>query len=177
MKKIRRRTVAAARLFALLGFCGLFVLAAMTAADVSLRWLFNRPIAGVNDVSAIVMAGVIAACIPANLALKQNLKVEILGGFLPARASRGLEVLASTLTLVFVVIIAWQMLLYAESMRVSGERTWVLALPVWPWWAFSAVMLVFGVVAQLMVTLADLQALFSPLAVSEQVANDDASLL
>lgn len=177
MQKIRRWTVSAARLFALIGFCGLFVLAVMTGADVFLRWLFNSPIAGVNDVSAIVMAAVIAACIPANLSLKQNLKVEILGGLLPARAARFFDLLGSILTLVFVVIIAWQMVLYADSMRISGERTWVLALPVWPWWAFSSVMLIFGSFAQLIVTLTDLLALFSPQAAPDEVVNDDPSLI
>lgn len=177
MQKIRRWTVSAARLFALIGFCGLFVLAVMTGADVFLRWLFNSPIAGVNDVSAIVMAAVIAACIPANLSLRQNLKVEILGGMLPARGARFLDTLASILTLVFVVIIAWQMVLYAQSMRISGERTWVLALPVWPWWTFASVMLIFGALAQLIVTLTDLHALLWPQTVDEQPVNDDPSLI
>lgn len=177
MHRIQRWCVAAARIFALVGFCGLFALATMTGADVLLRWLFNSPIAGVNDVSAIVMAVVIAACIPANLSLKQNLRVEILGSFLPARAARLLEALASSLTLIFVVIIAWQMLLYADSLRVSGERTWVLALPIWPWWAFSSVMFVFGAVAQLVVTFADVLALFGPQIATEQVGNDDPSLI
>ena len=41
---------------ALVGFCGLLLLALMTSLDVLARWLFNQPLHGVNDLSAIALA-------------------------------------------------------------------------------------------------------------------------
>ena len=75
MHNILRKTNAVARGLALIGFTGLLILALMTTLDVLLRWLFKAPIQGVNDISSVVMAVVIAACIPANLAFNQNIRV------------------------------------------------------------------------------------------------------
>ena len=102
------------------------------------------------------MAVVITACIPASLAFKQNISVTILGSICGPRVNLLLEVFAGVLTLLFVALIAWQFFPYAAALRETGERTWVLAWPVWPWWMFAAVMLVLGVVTQSVVTLADL---------------------
>lgn len=156
MDKVDALSTAAARAIALIGFFGLFVLALMTSLDVLLRWLFLYPIQGVNDVSAVVMAVVIGACIPANLAMKQNIRVTILGTVGGNRLNGILEVFASIVTLAFIILIAWQFIPYAAGLRETGERTWVLAWPVWPWWAFTALMLCLGVVAQLIVTVSDL---------------------
>jgi len=156
MEKMEALSKALSRAIALIGFFGLFVLAVMTSLDVVLRWLFSQPIQGVNDVSAVVMAVVISACIPASLAFKQNISVTILGTICGERVNLLLEVFAGVLTLLFVALIAWQFFPYAAALRETGERTWVLAWPVWPWWMFAAFMLTLGVVTQSIVTLADL---------------------
>ena len=139
-----------ARALALVGFAGLLLLALMTTLDVLLRWLFAMPLQGVNDVSAVVMAVVIAACIPANLAFKQNIRVEAAGLLGGPRLHALLEVLASLATLVFVALMAWQFLPYTLSLREAGDRTWVLGWAIWPWWAAASLMIGFGVLVQAM---------------------------
>ena len=59
----------------LVGFVGLFLLAIMSTLDALMRSFFSAPIHGVNDVSAVVMAVVIASCIPANLSGRKNITV------------------------------------------------------------------------------------------------------
>ncbi|QEW19537.1 TRAP-type C4-dicarboxylate transport system, small permease component [Marinibacterium anthonyi] len=145
----------AARALALVGFGGLLVLAVMTTADVLMRWLFNAPLQGVNDVSAVVMAVVIAACIPANLAFKQNIKVEAVGLLGGDRLHGLLEVIASLATLVFILLMAWQFVPYVISLHETGDRTWVLGWQVWPWWAVASVMLCFAVLVQVMTLCVD----------------------
>jgi TRAP-type C4-dicarboxylate transport system permease small subunit len=149
-----------ARALALLGFFGLLVLALMTTLDVLLRWLFQAPIHGVNDVSSVVMAVVISASIPANLAMKQNITVEVLGALGGTRVRNVLEVFASLLTFVFIILIAWQFVPYAQSLRETGDRTWVLAWPVWPWWSFSALMMILAASVQAIVLAVDVRTLF-----------------
>lgn len=160
MKTILTRSRALARRLALLGFTGLLILALMTTADVLLRWLFKAPIQGVNDVSSVVMAVVIAACIPANLAMKQNIRVEVFGSLGGRGVGQLLECLSSILTLVFIALIAWEFLPYAAALKANGDRTWVLGWPVWPWWSVAAVMIWLAVFVQAMVALFDLAALF-----------------
>lgn len=159
MDTLERHSKSAARILALLGFLGLFVLALMTTLDVVLRWLFSSPIQGVNDVSAVVMAVVIASCIPANLAMKQNIRVDILGAVAGNKVHLILDLFASLVTLAFIILIAWQFIPYVISLREAGERTWVLGWPVWPWWACASVLLCLSVLAQMVVTLADFRRL------------------
>lgn len=153
---------ALSRGFALLGFAGLLLLAVMTALDVLFRWLFQLPIQGVNDVSSVVMAVVIAACIPANLAFKQNIKVEVAGVMGGPRFHALLDALASLLSLLFIVLMAWMFVPYSMSLYDTGDRTWVLAWPVWPWWSFATVMICLAVPVQALVLLEDLRGLTSP---------------
>jgi TRAP-type transport system small permease protein len=150
----------ASRVIALIGLFGLLALACMTTLDILLRWLFRAPIHGVNDVSSVVMAVVIAACIPANLAMKQNISVEVLGSFGGVRFRRFLNVVASICTLVFIVLMAWRFLPYAEGLRQTGDRTWVLGWPVWPWWMASTALIMLAAIVQVMVTALDVIALF-----------------
>lgn len=159
MERLERRVQSAAQALALVGFLGLLGLAIMTTLDVLLRWLLGMPIQGVNDVSSIVMAVVIAACIPANLAMKQNISVEVFGAVGGPRFHRLLDAFASLLTLVFIVLVAWRFVPYAAGLRMTGDRTWVLGWAIWPWWACAAAAMIVAAVVQFLVTLVDLHAL------------------
>ncbi|WEX08922.1 TRAP transporter small permease [Chelativorans sp. AA-79] len=159
MENIERRIRAAARVVALIGFFGLLLLAAMTTLDILLRWLFNAPLHGVNDVSSVVMAIVIAACIPANLAMKQNISVEVLGSIAGVRARRLLDVVASLFTLVFIILVAWRFVPYAEGLRETGDRTWVLGWPIWPWWMGASALMIAAAIVQVLVTISDISTL------------------
>ncbi|MEO3385326.1 TRAP transporter small permease [Mesorhizobium sp. CAU 1741] len=175
MDQIDRRLRGAARVVALIGFFGLLLLAAMTTLDVLLRWLFQAPIHGVNDVSSVVMAVVIAACIPANLAMKQNITVEVFGALAGPRLHRFFDALASVATLIFMVLVAWRFIPYAEGLRETGDRTWVLAWPLWPWWMASTALMIFAAIVQAIVTLADLRAMILGIAPENDDASDEPS--
>ncbi|MCB1397953.1 MAG: TRAP transporter small permease [Rhodobacter sp.] len=156
----RRATETLAHVLALLAFAGLLVLAIMVCADIVLRALFDHPLQGVNDVSAMVMAVVIAACIPKMLLLKQNISIEVLGQTLGGRWRKALDAFASVVMLGFFALMVWKFIPYAASVTASGERTWVLRWPIGPWWWVATGFLAVAVVAQLMVALSDLAALF-----------------
>lgn len=145
----------AVRALALVGFGGLLVLAVLTTLDVLLRWAFAYPIHGVNDVSSVVMAVVIASCIPSNLVNKQSISVEVLGNFFGPRGRRAITAFASLCTTIFIVLMAWQFIPYAADLYENGQRTWVLAWPVWPWWFFAAGAIVVAAVVQIVVFLSD----------------------
>ena len=172
MDQIDRRLKGVSRLVALIGFFGLLMLALMTALDVLLRWLFQAPIHGVNDVSSVVMAVVIAACIPANLAMKQNIAVEVLGTLGGTRLRRFLDLTASLFTLVFIVLIAWRFVPYAQGLRETGDRTWVLGWPLWPWWMASSALMIFAALVQTVVTVSDLRAFVLGTPAADPVGSD-----
>lgn len=160
MTQIWNKSFALARGLALLGFTGLLVLAILTTSDVLLRWLFKAPLQGVNDISSVVMAVVIAACIPANLAMKQNIRVEVFGAAAGPRLKALFEVFSSALTFALIALIAWQFVAYVGSLKANGDRTWVLGWQVWPWWGVSMVMLWLAAFVQGMVLILDVATLF-----------------
>jgi TRAP-type C4-dicarboxylate transport system permease small subunit len=158
--KLWLRVVQINRTLALVAFCGLLLLALMTSLDVLSRWLLNVPLPGVNDISAIMLAVIIAACLPANLAQRQNITVEFLGNALGGRGKAALNAFGSLATLVFISLMAWRFVLYAQEITASGQTTWVLRLPVAPaWWLATGFMLL-SIPAQLMVLVFDLKSAF-----------------
>ena len=157
-----KRMLHVSQAMALVGFFGLLVLALMTTLDVLSRWLFNAPIHGVNDVSAIVMAMVIAACLPANLAARQNITVEFLGNLWGARAKAALNGFGGIVTLTFVAVMAWRFVPYAIEATESGQTTWVLKLPVAPGWWVATALLLLSVAVQVTVVVSDFARAFAP---------------
>ncbi|MCW5687065.1 MAG: TRAP transporter small permease [Pseudolabrys sp.] len=145
---------------ALIGFFGLLILALMTTLDIGSRWLFAAPIHGVNDVSAIVMAVVIAACVPANLAARQNITVEFLGNMLGPRGKAFFDGFGGLFTLAFIGLMAWQFVPYSAEVTRSGQTTWVLKLPIAPGWWIATALLLISVPVQLVVVLFDFSRAF-----------------
>jgi TRAP-type C4-dicarboxylate transport system permease small subunit len=150
-----QRILNVSRAMALIGFFGLLVLALMTTLDVGSRWLFGAPIHGVNDVAALVMAVVIAACMPANLAARQNITMAFLGNALGPRCKAFLDGVGGLFTLVFVGLMAWQFIHYSIEITNSGQTTWVLRLPIAPGWWIATALLLISVPVQLVVVLFD----------------------
>lgn len=157
-----KRMLQVSQAMALVGFFGLLVLALMTTFDVLSRWLFNEPIHGVNDVSAIVMAMVIAACLPANLAARQNITVEFLGNLLGPRAKAALDGFGGIVTLAFVAVMAWRFVPYTIEATESGQTTWVLKIPVAPGWWIATALLLLSVPVQITVVVFDFARAFAP---------------
>lgn len=145
------------RVLALIGFCGLLLLALMTSVDVLARWLLNMPLHGVNDLSAVALAVIIAACLPANLAERQNITVELVGNSLGGRPKACLDAFGSFATLVFVSLMAWRFVLYSQEIASSGQTTWVLKLPIAPAWWVATGFMILSIPTQVMVLGSDLK--------------------
>lgn len=160
MQILFRTTEKLAHWLALVGFTGLLVLAIMVVADIVLRAVIDFPLKGVNDVAAVVMAVVVAACIPNALLQKQNINIEVLGNALGGRARATIEALASLAVLAFFTALAWKFIPYAASITASGEETWVLKLPVGPWWWVATAFFWVAVLVQAMVALTDVLRIF-----------------
>jgi TRAP-type C4-dicarboxylate transport system permease small subunit len=155
-----------ARALALAGLAGLLVLSITVVADIVLRATLDHPLQGVNDLYAVLMAVVIAACMPNALLTRQNIAIEILGEALDkvwgGRLRAALDCFASAATLAFFGMLVWQFIPYAASVSASGQKTWVLKWPVGPWWWAATALFAVAVLAQVMVFLADLSRLLWP---------------
>jgi len=137
----------AARAIAVGATLGLLLLAVVTAADVTLRYLFAAPIPGFIDVAALAGAVLLAACMPWVVACRGNIAVEFVGDHFGAVATRRLNRFGAAVTAAFFAVMAWQFARYALDMAQTGESMAVLRWPVWPWWSAVALFIALAALA------------------------------
>lgn len=143
-----------ARLCALFGMLALVAFVLMTIADVLMRWLFNSPINGVADAGPLIVAIVAAAFFPLSLAGRHHVSIGFLGGLLGPRATVWLEAFASLVTGVFFILLAWQIVRYTIELRQLGQTTWVVQMPIAPWWMVVSFFILVCVAVQVSVIIA-----------------------
>ena len=151
---LERITLTATRALSVVGLIVLMGLASMTLADGLLRWLANRPIEGVRDLGGLAIAVAIACCIPVGLMERGNIAIR-LGSLLHPVLGRVLDALAALLVCAVLAAAAWQFWLYAAKMARAHETTFVLQIPIAPFWFGVDSILWCAVLVQLIVALRD----------------------
>lgn len=156
MERLERLGFWATRALAAIGLTLLMVLAAMTLADGLMRWLANRPIEGVRDAGALIVAVAVACCLPAGLMERAHITIRVGGTLLGARASRLLDALGALAAGAVIGAMAWQFTVFAGKLARAGETTWILKLPTAPFWYGVAAILWIAVAVQLVVIAAEI---------------------
>ena len=154
--RLERIGLAATRALSAVGLAALMLLAAMTLLDGLLRWLANRPIEGVRDVGAVIVAVAVCCCLPVGLMERSHISIRVAAEVLGERAGKILDALAALVVLLVVTAIAWQFTVYAGKIARVNETTWVLKIPTAPFWYTVAAILWLSVVVQLIVTILQL---------------------
>lgn len=134
MARLEHYMLVVTRTAAVLGVFFLLMVALLSVADIIVREVQGRPIRGANDIARLLTIIVIAACFPAGLLERRQIKVALLGTLLPPIANRVLEVMGALLTLVMFAFIAYYVTLYAQRVTASAQYTMVLNIPIAPWW-------------------------------------------
>ena len=153
LQRLERIGLGATRALSVAGLLLLMALAAMTLADGLLRWLANRPIEGVRDLGAVIVAVAVCCCIPVGLMERANISIRVAKDLLGERASRVLEAFAA---LVVIGAMAWQFTVYAGKIARVGETTWILKIPTAPFWYLVAGILWLAVAVQLIVLILEI---------------------
>jgi hypothetical protein len=153
------------RLLAVVGLCGLLLLAVMTLLDGLLRSLANHPIDAVRDLGGVVAAVSVACCLPLALLERSNITIRFLGGLFGAGAGAMAERFAALVVLVVVGFMARQFFVFATDAARNGDATWILNIGTAPFWYVVDAMFWIATAAQLLVTVRVLQG--APLAVPQ----------
>lgn len=154
---INRLNVKAARMLALIGLAALLIIAMATLVDVGARWLFSSPIAGVYDLSTLFIAVAMAACFPAVLAERRNIRVEFGARLMPKRLRLFFDVFADVLTLAFFALLGWQLIIYTGEIIRDGETSFILQVRIAPWWIATTALFLLCVPVQLLVLLTSIR--------------------
>jgi tripartite ATP-independent transporter DctM subunit len=114
---------------------GIAVLAAMmtlTAADVCLRYLFNRPIMGAYELNEFMMAVLVGLSFAYTAIHKEHVGIEFLVARFPPRGRAVTSTIASLLSLGILAVITWQSVLYAIKLKADGYMSESLFIPLYP---------------------------------------------
>jgi TRAP-type C4-dicarboxylate transport system permease small subunit len=105
-----------------------------TVADVAMATLFKRPIVGAYDMVEAMLVVSVFLGIPATFLRNGNIVVDVVD-FLVAEATvRRLKRLAQFLTLLFLVLLLWNMITPALDAYRFGDRKQELGLRLWVLW-------------------------------------------
>lgn len=149
--RLIRKLLGTAELLAAIGLVGLLVLGAVTMADVVMRWLFNSPIFGMSDLAELVVPAIVASCLPAAFAARQNITIRFLGRAIGARPGQTVELFGQMVVLLVLGAIVWQVWRYTAGIIRFGQTTWLLGVPLWPTWGLTTALVAACLPIQLLV--------------------------
>jgi len=155
------------RPIAFLGVLGMLIAAGVTVIDVLLRWLASTAITALNEITAMVFAVAIAACIPAGLAGRVNLKIDILARWLTCPAAAWLDAIGDLLLLIFFLVLTWRIAIFAGSLLEQGRTTLILGWPMAPFIYAVAILLGIGTLVQAVIAASGAHRALAPRAAAE----------
>lgn len=146
-----RRLNPAAHTIAVVGFMAMLGASLITLIDVFMRWRFNLPIDGWDDLTGLVFAIAILSAFPAGLLQGHNITIRFLGKALGERTTYWLELFGALLTFVFITAIAWQMVVLVFELHESHDTTMTAEIVTWPWWTVAMLTMLYCVPVQAVV--------------------------
>ena len=131
-------------LLAYLGAFALFVMMALTTADVVGRYLFNTPILGVFELTEFLVLILIFSFLAYTQSHKSHVSVELLVNRLPGKIQVYIEIVDHVVCLLLMALITWMGFDKALELLEVGEASPNLGIPDYPFVFFlvlgSAVM-------------------------------------
>jgi len=156
VRKLETILKKAMRFTAALGAFALLVVAGMSVMDILVREATGRPVHGVHDISKLLTIVIVAACFPAGLMERRQIKVTLLAGFIGPRTNRVLRIVSELATGFMFVCIAWFLSQHAAKVSARSELSMVLNWPVGPWWWAACALFWACIPAQIFVILAEI---------------------
>jgi TRAP-type C4-dicarboxylate transport system permease small subunit len=117
---------------------------ALTFVSVGLRYIFAWSIPDSYDLSRLFLGILIFWGIAVTGFRGEHITVDLVWGALPPRGRRVLDVLGTLFTLVCMLAFTWTMADKVLDERASGESTYDLHMPVWPYYLLAWIGLAAG---------------------------------
>ena len=125
----------AASWIAVVGALAILGLAAAIMVDVLLRWLFDTPILGVDDLGKFNLAVIVSSFFPVCLIGGHFVTIRFLGRAVGPMRALWLESFGNLVTLAVFALFSWQFFRFTlHDVTLTGLATAVLELPQAPWW-------------------------------------------
>ena len=135
--RIERWLFIFSRWVALCGLSILLLLALFIIVDIVMRWFLNTPYEGVGDIYRELLPIIISSCFPIGVLQHRHVTIRFLGKSLGPHWEAYFNLFGGILFLLFFSLIAWQFTLYTIELQAVGEYTWVIQIPLAPFWWFT----------------------------------------
>jgi TRAP-type C4-dicarboxylate transport system permease small subunit len=129
------------RALAVAGLLLLLAFAAATMADGLMRWLLRHPIDAVRDVGGLVVAVAVACCLPVSFLLRGHIGMRFIDTVFGRRVGGWFDVAAAVLVAGVLLLFAWQFFVFAAKAAQAHDGTWLLNVPLAPFWFAVAALL------------------------------------
>lgn len=115
----------------------LLVITALTFTAVMLRYVVQVPFPGSFDVSRLLLGVAIFWGIAVGAYRREHIQVDLFWQVLPKRARKIVDLFGDIIFAAFMGLFSW--MLYQQVLRVkgSGQTTFELSIPLWPFYAVA----------------------------------------
>ncbi len=143
----------------IIGVIAIFIMMLLTTADVIGRYVFNMPVQGTHELTAILMGIFGFFCLGYTQLRKRHVAITFIVDKLQINNRAVIDIIGHLFGLIMMGVIAWQLVVQAETIRLAAGRTPVLAIPTYPFLWLAA----FGCVILALVLINDLSRSLSSL--------------
>lgn len=124
-------------------------LALLVTVDVTLRYVFNAPLAWGTDAKELLLLVVMTAGVAGTSWADEHIRVTLVEERLSPALQRAFRVLRRLVSAALLALLAWAMGLLAWDMWEFGERAEFIAVPLWPLAALAAASALLAALAEL----------------------------
>ena len=118
--------------FAYTGALSLFLMMCLTIADVTGRYLFNKPILGAFELTEFMVLVLIFSFLAYAQSHKSHINVDLFMMFFPEKLRNLIEIFNHVACLAIMILITWTGIEKAVEVMDAGESSPNLALPSYP---------------------------------------------
>ena len=134
---------------------GLLAGASVIVADICLRTFGSGGIVALNEIMGQMFGMAVAATLPAGVAGRVNLKVDLMGNHFGPKLTRFLTVLGSICLLIFFAVLTYYVYQLGLRFLSQGRETMILKWPLGPTYMFATVCMGLATVVQVIKVLSD----------------------
>lgn len=109
----------------------LFLLMILTTADVFGRYVFNKPITGVYEVTGLILAVIIFFSLGMTQIKKDHIEIDFLTNKFSERVQEILKASTSLIMFILLLLTTWQLFEYTKRVYEGGELSGDLGVPIY----------------------------------------------
>jgi TRAP-type C4-dicarboxylate transport system permease small subunit len=111
---------------------GLSVIAGLTFLDVCLRYMLNKPILGVYDITRVMLIVTVACAFGYTQMIRGNMAIDFLVLKLGRRPKAVVASAHDAVALVLFLVITFQAFRHGNALRLTGDATETVLIPFYP---------------------------------------------